>query len=49
MHDELLIEAPEAEVEEVKALLKDQMENAAELSVPLIADMHTGHSWYEAK
>lgn len=49
VHDELLIEAPEAEVEEVKALLKDQMENAAELSVPLIADMHTGHSWYEAK
>lgn len=49
VHDELLIEAPEAEVEEVKALLKDQMENAAQLSVPLIADMHTGHNWYEAK
>ena len=49
VHDELLIEAPEEEVEEVKVLLKDKMENAAQLSVPLIADMHTGHNWYEAK
>lgn len=49
VHDELLIEADESEEEEVKAILKEQMEHAAELSVPLIADMHTGHSWYEAK
>ncbi len=49
VHDELLIEADEPEEEEVKAILKEQMEHAAELSVPLIADMHTGHSWYEAK
>ena len=49
VHDELLIEADESEVEEVKAILKDQMEHAAELSVPLIADMHTGRNWYEAK
>ena len=49
VHDELLIEADESEEEEVKAILKEQMEHAAELAVPLIADMHTGHSWYEAK
>ena len=49
VHDELLIEAEGSEVDEVKAILKDKMENAADLSVPLIADMHTGSSWYEAK
>ena len=49
MHDELLIEADKSEVEEVKAILKDKMEHAADLSVPLIADMHTGENWYEAK
>ncbi len=49
VHDELLIEADKAEVEEVKAILKDKMEHAADLSVPLIADMHTGENWYEAK
>ena len=49
VHDELLIEAEESEEEAVKKILKEQMENAASLSVPLIVDMHTGKSWYEAK
>lgn len=49
VHDELLIEADENEVEDVKEILKDKMEHAASLSVPLIADMHTGMNWYEAK
>ena len=49
VHDELLIEADKSEVEEVRAILKDKMEHAADLSVPLIADMHTGENWYEAK
>lgn len=49
VHDELLIEADKSEVDEVKAILKDKMEHAADLSVPLIADMHTGENWYEAK
>ena len=49
VHDELLIEAEESEVEEVRSILKDKMENAADLSVPLIADMHIGRNWYEAK
>ena len=49
VHDELLIEAYEEEVEEVKEILRQQMEQAAQLKVPLIVDMHTGNSWYEAK
>ena len=49
VHDELLIEADMEEVEEVKVILKEQMEQAADLLVPLIVDMHTGESWYEAK
>lgn len=49
VHDELLIEAYKEEVEEVKAILKEQMEKAADLKVPLIVDMHTGNTWYEAK
>ena len=49
VHDELLIETAEEELEEVKEILKDQMEHAAQLKVPLIVDMHTGNSWYEAK
>lgn len=49
VHDELLIEAYMDEVEEVKEILKRQMEEAADLDVPLIVDMHTGENWYEAK
>lgn len=49
VHDELLIEAYQDEVEEVQTILKDQMEHAAELKVPLIVDMHSGNNWYEAK
>ena len=49
VHDELLIEAYGPELEEVKAILKDEMEHAASLEVPLEIDMHTGDNWYEAK
>lgn len=49
VHDELLIEAPLEEVEQVKKLLEEEMTHAAELKVNLEVDMHTGHSWYEAK
>lgn len=49
VHDELLIEAHKDEVDEVQEILKDQMQNAAKLRVPLIVDMHTGSNWYEAK
>ncbi len=49
VHDELLIEAVQEEVKEVKEILERQMESAADLDVPLIVDMHTGENWYEAK
>ena len=49
VHDELLIEAYEPEIEEVKNILKSEMEQAADLKVPLEVDMHTGTNWYEAK
>ena len=49
VHDELLIEAPEDEVCRVRDLLKEEMENAADLKVPLIANVSVGESWYEAK
>ncbi len=49
VHDELLIEAHESEVEKVKEILSHEMEHAVELSVPLDVDMQVGKSWYEAK
>ena len=49
VHDELLIEAHETEIEQVKEILKQEMEGAASLDVPLDIDMHTGSTWYEAK
>ena len=49
VHDELLIEAYKDEVDEVKSILKKEMEQAVTLRVPLDIDMHTGNSWYEAK
>ena len=49
VHDELLIEAHQDEVEQVKEILKYEMEHAASLLVPLDVDMHVGENWYEAK
>ena len=49
VHDELIVEAPEEEREQVETLLRRCMENAASLRVPLIADVHSGHSWYDTK
>lgn len=49
VHDELLIEAKTEELEEVQRILKEEMEQAADLHVPLVIDMHTGENWYEAK
>ena len=49
VHDELLIEAHCSEVEQVKKILRNEMEHAAHLLVPLEVDMHTGANWYEAK
>lgn len=49
VHDELIVEAPENEKERVSALLKEEMENAVRLSVGLVADVHSGRTWYDAK
>ena len=49
VHDELLIEAGPDEVDEVKKILDEEMKGAADLSVELEIDTHTGKNWYEAK
>lgn len=48
VHDELIVEAPEAEVEQVKTLLKEEMERVVDYSVPLTAEVGTGQTWLEA-
>lgn len=49
IHDELLIEARKDEVKEVSGLLKECMENAVSLDVPLTVDVKEGKNWYETK
>ncbi|MBR0028168.1 MAG: DNA polymerase I, partial [Clostridia bacterium] len=49
VHDELIVEAAEDEVDEVKRILSEEMQGAMELRVPLKVDMSVGHSWFDAK
>ena len=49
VHDELIIEAPETECEQVQKLLCEEMENAVSLNVRLKADTSVGKNWLEAK
>ena len=49
IHDELIINTAENEIEKVKTMLKQSMEEAVELIVPLIVDINTGNDWYELK
>ncbi len=49
IHDELLVETKEEELDEVKSIIADKMMNAAKLSIPLYIDMHEGRSWFDAK
>jgi DNA polymerase-1 len=49
VHDELLLEVPEEEVEELMKLLKHEMETAVSLDVPLVADVGVGDNWLDAK
>ena len=49
VHDELILELPPEELEKAQIILKEEMESAAALSVPLVADMSYGKSWYDAK
>jgi DNA polymerase-1 len=49
VHDELIIETKKTELEKVKVILKDEMEQAVSFSVPIEVDMHEGNTWFEAK
>jgi DNA polymerase-1 len=49
VHDELIFEVPEDEVEKMKKLVREKMENAVDLKVPLKVDMGIGSNWYELK
>lgn len=49
VHDELIFEVPEEEIEKVKKLIKEKMEGAYKLKVPLIVDLAYGKNWTEAK
>ena len=48
VHDELIVECPEAEAERVFTLVREEMEGAAALSVPLLAETHAGKAWSDA-
>ena len=49
VHDELLLEVPEDELEKAEQILEEEMTGAVHLAVKLEIDMHTGNNWYEAK
>jgi DNA polymerase-1 len=49
VHDELIVEAHKDEIEEVKRILKEEMENAVPLKVPVIVDLNIGETWYDTK
>ncbi|MDD3304014.1 MAG: DNA polymerase I [Clostridia bacterium] len=49
VHDELIIETHQDEIEVIKEIMKDSMENIVKLNVPLEVDLNIGKSWYEAK
>jgi DNA polymerase-1 len=49
VHDELVLEVPADELDEVRALVRQHMEGAAELQVPLVADVGVGDNWMDAK
>ena len=49
VHDELIVEAPQEEADKATTILQEEMEAAADLSVKLAVDAHTGETWYDAK
>ena len=49
VHDELIVETKAAEQAEVKQILRETMEHAADLSVPLSVDIHSGTNWADTK
>ena len=49
VHDEMMIEAPIEEKEEMQKIMKEKMESAIELKVPLIAEFSQANNWYQCK
>lgn len=49
VHDELLLEVPENEIEQTREIVRQEMETVYELSIPLIVEVHEGKNWMEAK
>jgi len=49
VHDELIVECAQKDAERAKVVLKEEMEGAVTLSVPLEADVGIGKNWYDAK
>ena len=49
VHDEMMIEAPEGEKEEVKDIMKKEMESAIQLKIPLVAEISEAKNWYDCK
>jgi len=45
IHDELLFDVPEHEIDSAKTLVREEMERAGDLAVPLVVDIAHGHSW----
>jgi len=48
VHDELIVECPEHEAQEICRLVREEMEGAASLAVPLLAETHAGKAWADA-
>jgi len=49
IHDELLFEAPEAEIKKAEEIIKREMESAAEMDVPLVVEIGSGNNWMNTK
>ena len=48
VHDELVFDVHKTEIEEVKSVVEDKMQNAIKLDVPVVIEMNTGINWLEA-
>ena len=48
VHDELILEASQADAERAAVILREEMQNVYDMRVPLAVDVHTGGSWYDA-
>jgi DNA polymerase-1 len=49
VHDELIVDCPENEQDDVSKIVKTEMENAVSLRVPLTVELNVGKSWFDAK